>query len=88
MKNYHIGCIVVFIVVALVLSVYLGRSIKEKQYKDRQELLNDTAQVNAAHRTYEKVHHQQLMEDPDYAKLYKENQRLKEELNRIKDSIR
>lgn len=87
MKNGHIGCIVVFIVVALVLSIYLGKSIKEKEYNDRQELLNDTAKVNAARRTYEKVHHQILMEDSDYAALYRENQALKEEIKRLKGKV-
>ena len=87
MKNGHIGCIVIFIVIALALSIYLGRSIKEKQHNDRQELLNDTAQINAAHRTYEKVHHQILMEDSDYAALYRENQALKEEIKRLKGKV-
>ncbi len=87
MKNGHIGCIVVFIVVALVLSIYLGKSIKGKEYNDRQELLNDTAKVNAARRTYEKVHHQILMEDSDYAALYRENQALKEEIKRLKGKV-
>lgn len=87
MKNYHIGCIVVLIVVALILSVYLGNSIKEKQLNDRKELLSDTARINKAHRTYEKIHHQILMEDSDYAALYRENQALKEEIKRLKGKV-
>lgn len=87
-ENSHIGCIVLFIIAAIAMTFCLGHNIKERERQERQELLSDTAAVNQAHRTYERVHHQLLMEDSDYAKLYKENQELKEELRRIKDSIR
>ena len=70
---------------SVALSFYLGKDIKEKKEKERQELLNDTAKVNAAYRTYERVHRQLLMEDPDYSELYYKNEELRERLKRIKD---
>lgn len=84
-NNYHFGCVITFVIVSVALSFYLGKDIKEKEEKERQELLNDTAKVNAAYRTYERVHRQLLMEDPDYSELYYKNEELRERLKRIKD---
>lgn len=58
--------------------------IKEKEAKERQEMLSDTARINAAYRTYERVHKQLLMDDPDYSVLIEENEELKERMERIK----
>lgn len=44
---------------------------KEKEARERKELLSDTAKVNAAHRTYEKVRLQQMLEDSDAVELAK-----------------
>lgn len=44
---------------------------KEKEVKERKELLSDTAKVNAAHRTYEKVKLQQILEDSNAVELAK-----------------
>lgn len=57
---------------------------EEKEVRKRKEILSDTAKVNEAHRTYERIHHQLLMEDPDYAEIYEENQELKERLYKIR----
>ena len=69
------------------MAVFIWHSGKaeERKRKERQELLSDTARVNAAQRTYERVHRQLLIEDPDYAELYEETEELKERLKRIKD---
>lgn len=50
---------------------------KEKEALERKELLSDTARVNAAHRTYERIHKQQLEQDPYYQELARENDSLK-----------
>lgn len=65
---------------AIVVAVYLFWSGKadEKERRDRQELLSDTAKVNAAHRTYERIHKQQLKEDTYYQELSEENESLKQ----------
>ena len=52
--------------------------IKEKEAKERRELLSDTARVNAAHRTYEKVRLQQALEDPDAVEFAKKVLEVKE----------
>jgi len=44
---------------------------KEKEARERKEVLSDTAKVNAAHRTYEKVKLQQMLEDSDAVELSK-----------------
>lgn len=79
-NNYHIGCVVIFIVVAVIVCICLFREYRQQREEERQELQNDTAKVNAAYRTYQRVHHQVLMEDSDYARLYRENLELKEKL--------
>lgn len=73
-----------FVLLICVYVLYNGSS-KDREAKKRQELLSDTASVNRAHRTYERIHHQILMEDSDYVRLYRENQELKNELKRIKE---
>lgn len=87
MKNAHIGCIVLATIAALLLAFYLGNDIKQKEATERHELLSDTAAANSAQRTYQRIHHQQLMEDEAYSKLYQENQALKKELQQLKDSL-
>lgn len=84
--NSHIFLILIFIVSAFVLAFYLGRNIKQSEAKERQELVSDTARTNRAYRTYERVHRQQLMEDPDYAALVEENEELRARLQRIAES--
>ena len=86
-NNYHIGCVVIFIVVAAIVCICLSRKYRQQREEERQELQNDTAKVNAAYRTYQRVHHQILMEDSDYAALYRENQSLKEEIKRLKGKV-
>lgn len=49
--------------------VWKHPQLKEKEANDRKELLGDTAKVNAAHRTYEKVRLQQMLEDSDAVEL-------------------
>lgn len=44
---------------------------KENEARERKEVLSDTAKVNAAHRTYEKVKLQQMLEDSDAVELSK-----------------
>ena len=44
---------------------------KEAEARERKELLSDTAKVNAAHRTYEKVRIQQMLQDSDAVELAK-----------------
>lgn len=44
---------------------------KEKEAVERKVLLSDTAKINAAHRTYEKVRLQQMLEDSDAVELAK-----------------
>lgn len=58
--------------------------IEEKEAKERQEILSDTARINSAYRTYERVHKQLLMDDPDYSVLIEENEELRERMVRIK----
>ena len=45
--------------------------LKKKESLERKELLSDTEKVNAAHRTYEKVRLQQMLEDSDAVELAK-----------------
>jgi hypothetical protein len=58
---------------AIVVGLYLWQSgkVKEGDRSEYQELLSDTAKVNAAHRTYEKVKLQQMLEDSDAVELAK-----------------
>lgn len=81
--NNHIWLIVAFVIGALVVTICLGYNLKTSQSDN--ESVSDTVSVNVAHRTYERVHRQQLMEDPDYAELYNENEMLKERLQNIQD---
>ena len=84
-KNIHINIIVVLAVAALAASFYLGSSIKEKEM-GRSEVITDSAR-DAAYITYDKVHKQQLMDDPDYAELYEYNQELEDVIAGLLDSI-
>ena len=70
----------------LLMGVHLWKQhqIEEKEAKERQEILSDTARINAAYRTYERVHKQLLMDDPDYSVLIEENEELRERMVRIK----
>lgn len=51
--------------------VWKRPQLNEKDALDRKELLSDTAKINAAHRTYEKVRLQQMLEDSDAVELAK-----------------
>lgn len=57
--------------------------LKEKEAQERKELLSDTAKVNAAHRTYEKVKLQQMLEDSDAVELAKKVLEVKEPTRRV-----
>lgn len=71
-----------FVLVIGVMVWYNGTA-KDRGAKMRQEILSDTAAVNRAYRTYDRIHHEQLMEDPDYRELYEEAEDLKDRLQRI-----
>lgn len=82
--NIHMGCVLVFIIAAILLALYLGNDIKKKDVK-RKETVSDTASINnTAYRTYERIHLQQLMEDPMFLDLYNENEALKQKLDFIR----
>ena len=87
MKNAHIGCIVLATIAALLLAFYLGNDIKQKEVTERHELLSDTAAANSAQRTYQRIHHQQLMEDEDYSELYYECKELRTENEKLRNSL-
>lgn len=68
-------------VVLIGVNIWSERKAEEREKRIRREILSDTAAVNQAHRTYERIHRQQLMEDSEYVRLYEENQGLKERIN-------
>ena len=82
-RNAHIWMIVAFVIGAIILSLYIGYDTNTSQSSTR--FAHDSAAINSAHRTYERIHHEQQMEDPDYAELYNENEMLKERLQNIQD---
>lgn len=86
-NNIHIILIVLVAAVALAVAIFLGSNIKQQDAMERQNLLSDTAAINDAHRIYERVHHEQMMQDSSYAKLYRENQELKAKIRHLKDSV-
>lgn len=89
-KNILVPIVLLLWPFLLCICVYFWQQpkIKEKEERDIKEILSDTAKVNAAHRTYERVHHELLMEDPDYSELYEENLRLKDSLEYYKRLVR
>ena len=60
---------------------------EEREAKKRREILSDTAAVNQAYRTYERVHRQQLMEDPDYSELYEKYEGIKDRILSIRGYV-
>lgn len=73
MKNVIKFLVVIIWPFLLVVGVIIWKQpqLKEKEAQERKELLSDTARVNAAHRTYEKVRLQQMLEDSDAVELAK-----------------
>jgi septum formation inhibitor-activating ATPase MinD len=78
---------IISIPVVLLICFYFWKSpqIMEKENKGQQVLLSDTAAVNRANRTYQRIHNRLLMEDEDYAALYEENEELKGRVDNIKE---
>ena len=66
----------------LVVGVYLWLKPQQtdREAEERSQLLSDTAKVNAAHRTYERVRLQQMLDDPDAVKLAKKVLEIKGEV--------
>lgn len=66
----------------LVVGVYLWLQPQQTdmEAEERKQLLSDTAKVNAAHRTYENVRLQQMLDDPDAVKLAKKVLEIKGEV--------
>ena len=85
--NYHIGCIVVFVIAAICLSVYLISENRKFEQAELQKRLNDTARIERAWRIADSIHHKQLMEDPDYAELYERFDDLKSRLKNISQYV-
>ena len=81
--NGHFGCIVLFVVAAIFLTVYLGKNIKQREDRKKQALLSDTAKQNSAYRTYDKIYFQLLTEDPEVYELAEGVLILKDKLQRI-----
>ncbi len=70
----------------LVVAVYLwkGDSSKQREAEERKSLLSDTAKVNKAYLTYERVHRQLLEEEPEVQELAEGVLELKGRLNNIR----
>lgn len=90
MKNILKFIAIISLPFILFLAVYLWKlpQWEETEKRKHKELLDDTAKVNEAHRTYERIHHELLMQDSDYVRLYRENEALKKELKQLRDSNR
>jgi len=71
MKNFLKFITLTFLPFIILIGVILWKQPQweEKEARERKEVLSDTAKVNAAHRTYEKVKLQQMLEDSDAAEL-------------------
>lgn len=83
-ENAHIGCLLFFTCIVVFLAIYLGKSLSFHGERETQNILKDTARVNAAYRTYERIRMQQLSEDPDVQKLANGVLDMREHLDNIK----
>ena len=81
-ENSHIGCIVLFIIVAVSFVVYSIPKLKQQGSKT-QHKLTDT-QMERVWEVVDSVHRAELMEDPMFLDLYNENETLKQKLDFIR----
>lgn len=89
MKNSHIGCIIVFILVAVGFIVFSVPRIKEMDsQRTIEQKRRDSAALERAWAIADSVKREQLMEDPDYVELLEIIEEQKEEIEYLEDSIR
>lgn len=86
MKNSHIGCIVAFVLIAVVFVVFSVPRLKEMESTEKGQI--DSAALERAWAIADSVKREQLMEDSDYVELLEIIEEQKEEIEYLEDSIR
>ena len=89
MKNSHIGCIIVFTLVAVGFIVFSVPRLKEmEEQRTIEQKRRDSAALERAWEIADSVKRERLMEDPDYVELLEKNEDLREEIEYLEDSIK
>ena len=83
--NYHIGCIVMFIIVAILFVVYSVPQLKQTDVDNKPKLSN--AAIKRAWQIADSVHRAELMEDEVYVELSEKYEDLKTKIDNINDYV-
>lgn len=81
-ENFHIGCVVLFIIVAILFVAYSIPKLRQQESKT-QHKLTDT-QKERIWEVVDSVHRAELMKDPMFLDIFNENEALKQKLDFIR----
>ena len=81
-ENSHMGCIVLFIIIAVLFVFYSVPKLRHQESKKQHKLTD--VQMERAWKIVDSVHRAKLMEDPMFLDLYNENEALKQKLDFIR----
>lgn len=81
-ENFHIGCVVLFIIVAILFVAYSIPKLRQQESKTQQKLTG--AQKERIWEVVDSVHRAELMKDPMFLDIFNENEALKQKLEFIR----
>lgn len=81
--NWHIGCIILFVLLAVSFIVCSIPKFKQKEVENTYKPTKD--ELERAMYIADSIHLLELMDDPFYIEVFEENEELKEKMKRIKE---